>query len=326
MRTAVGFRTASPKAYRTYNFTVAFALLVLAAPTLIVISLFLAITQGPKIIYRGPRIGKDQREFHILKFRTLCPHRAKLVTADRTLPADANIETPLGKFLRETRLDELPQLLNILMGDMNICGPRPVRAEIAEIERRRTSGYDTRFDVRPGLIGPTQACFGHSASKRLRARMNNLAVRRPVDISAELALLGRIGLSILERLSGKAMRILTRKKMKSTKDIWIENRSFGERMSVHAIDLKTVRIARPNVSQGIHYMVIRLQSGAVRQARVELQPTSTNGVFSYQVVDEIGAYIIERYALGRVVIPPRVAYVAMAETTQSEMVGQEMGV
>ncbi|WP_281827546.1 sugar transferase [Jannaschia rubra] len=327
MRPAVGFRSTSPRLYRLYNVVFAIALLVLLAPLLLLIAGMLAVTQGPKVLYRGPRIGKDKRQFQIIKFRTLCPDRARTVTADRTLPADANIETPLGKFFRETRLDELPQLLNIVRGDMNICGPRPVRAEIAAIEGQRIPDYDLRFAVRPGLIGPTQACFGHSASKRLRARMNNRAVRRPVSIGAELALLGRIGLSILQRLSGKietAAGRLGRREGAAPLDIWLSDDAGEVRVPVLRIDLRSVTLARPPVAQPVVPLSIRLESGAVRRARVRLTTTETRGLFAYEAVDELSAFVIERYALSRVVIPPRVARVA-APGAQPDMVARHMG-
>ena len=116
------------------------------------------------------------------------------------LPADSGIETPLGAFLRETRLDELPQLVNVVLGHMNICGPRPVRPEMAAIQRTRIAGYDLRFRVRPGLIGHTQAYMHHGTSKALRARYNNILCRAPVRYRGELGMIALVGACVISRV------------------------------------------------------------------------------------------------------------------------------
>ena len=97
MSSVIGFRDTWPFGYRLYNVAVATLLLVALSPTILLLAFLLLITQGPNILYFGPRMGKNQRPFQIIKFRTLCPKRARAITADRTLPADANIETRLGK-------------------------------------------------------------------------------------------------------------------------------------------------------------------------------------------------------------------------------------
>lgn len=326
MSSVIGFRDTWPFGYRLYNVAVATLLLVALSPTILLLAFLLLITQGPNILYFGPRMGKNQRPFQIIKFRTLCPKRARAITADRTLPADANIETRLGKILREVRLDELPQLVNIIRGDMNICGPRPVRPEIAAIESRRIKGYEKRFDVRPGLIGPTQACFGHGASKRIRARMNNLAVNRPVNIAAELSLLVRIGSSILHRIGKKSVKFAKRfstGKTSAFKDIYLSDIVQNKPSLVHRIDMSSLSVRGVDLPSDGH-LAIRLHSGALRRARVKLTQSGAPGIFNYKPVNEVDAFVIERYALGRVIIPPRVAW--SIETRQPELAGQEAGI
>ncbi|SNX71108.1 lipopolysaccharide/colanic/teichoic acid biosynthesis glycosyltransferase [Cereibacter ovatus] len=311
----IGFRPASEKWYRVYNFTKAAVLILIILPLLVMISGVLLATQGREIFYRGPRLGKDQKVFHIIKFRTLCTSRARELTRDRTLPVDSRIETPLGGLLRETRLDELPQLFNILKGDMNFCGPRPVRAEIAQIERERIPDYDLRFAVKPGLIGPTQAYFGHGASKRLRARMNNRLVTRPVSISAELLLHVQIFMSIMEKLGrkigGRMFRPIRSASPVRRRDIWLATDS-GQRIStVESIGLR--RITAPNlpgVAAGERAVLyIRLRSGGLRKARIILSEPEKRGVFNYTAETAFGEFVIERYALGLVVVPPQLGRV-----------------
>ena len=327
MSARIGFRAANPLIYRIYNIVLAITLLVVLSPVLLAVALVLVATQGFDIFYRGARVGLDGRSFQIIKFRTLDPARARLVTAGCTLPADANIETPLGRILRETRLDEIPQLLNIIAGDMNICGPRPVRAEIAAIERQRIPNYEMRFEVRPGLIGPTQAYFGHSASKRLRARMNNQAVRQDVSYLAELALLARIGASILERLFGKVGRKVAKIAALDPapkKSIWVEDAETGGRSYVDEIGLKDVALGEAAQTDRVHSLGVELADGSVRRARVRLERTGTPGLYGYKPLDEVSAFVVERYALSRVVVPARLARVpAMAPANQPDPVAAE---
>lgn len=200
-----GYRPLHPGLYRAWNVTLALALIVVTLPLMAIITAALALTQGPRnVFYSGPRIGKDQRPFHIIKFKTLREEVAQL-TRDRTLPPGSDMETLLGKPLRDTRLDELPQLFNVLRGDMNMLGPRPVRLSIAEKCRLSVPGYDTRFEVRPGLIGYTQALMAHSTDKAIRARVNARLCRRPVSLAQELLFIAVTGLSVL-KWTGRVVR------------------------------------------------------------------------------------------------------------------------
>lgn len=192
-----GYQPRNHKFYRLWNVAMVLPLLLLALPIMLVIGVLLAVTQGPRnVIYRGPRLGKDGAVFNILKFKTL-RDSAAAATRDRVLPANSSLETPLGRPLRETRLDELPQLFNVLRGDMNLLGPRPVRPAIAEACRKTIPGYDRRFDVQPGLIGYTQALMPHGSDKAIRARINAMLCRRPVNLLQELMFVSLTALSVL---------------------------------------------------------------------------------------------------------------------------------
>ncbi len=310
-RIEIGFKPKNLILYRIYNFVLAALLLLLVLPLLAMISVALLLTQGSSIFYRAERLGKDQSVFKIIKFRTLCSKRAQELTKDRTLPVGSNIETPLGGLLRDTRLDELPQLVNVLCGEMNLCGPRPVRAEIANIERVRIPNYDMRFEVKPGLVGPTQAYFGHGTSKRLRARMNNRSVRRTVSISAELALLGQIASSMLARAFRKALKAALKSgepKTVSTRSfIWLEHDEGRAVSRVEKITGQEIIVPGLSTAATVETVTlcVRLRSGGLRKARLNLSATATPGTFTYTVPSDLGEFVVERYALDRVVVLPQ---------------------
>lgn len=128
------------------------AVCVLLIPMLILAALIKLTDNGP-VFFRQKRIGKDQKVFQMLKFRTMrtdAPHD----TPTHLLKNPGQYITPVGKFLRKTSLDELPQLLNILQGHMSIVGPRPALwNQIDLIEEREKYGV---HQVRPGLTGLSQ--------------------------------------------------------------------------------------------------------------------------------------------------------------------------
>ncbi len=184
-----GYVPRNPAVYRAWNLALVVPLIVLCLPVLLGLAAALALSQGPRnIFYRGERIGRKGRPFHIIKFKTLRNDAARL-TRDRVLPPGTRVETRLGRHLRDTRLDELPQLFNVLAGDMNLLGPRPVRPGIAAHCRRSIRGYDARFKVKPGLVGYTQALMPHGADKAIRARINAMLCRRHVNLVQEVLFL-----------------------------------------------------------------------------------------------------------------------------------------
>ncbi|WP_192361872.1 sugar transferase [Mesorhizobium mediterraneum] len=201
-----GYVATYPVLDRCINFTEVLILLGVAAPIFGLICLGLLATQKSPVFYRGPRLGQNRRTFTILKFRTL-KTSAEQLTAHGTLPRRSRMETPLGKYLRDCRLDELPQLVNVLRGDMNLLGPRPVRPEIASKYADAIPDYEDRFKVKPGLIGYTQVYMSHGSSKKFRARFNRMLCRARIRYSLQLMFAARVGLAVL----GKAGKIFLRK-------------------------------------------------------------------------------------------------------------------
>lgn len=164
-----------------FNSLFSLIFIICSIPLLIIISLIIKIVYGGNILYKGTRLGIDKTPFTMYKFRTLTKDADKIIGAElltQQIASTKQLVTPFGKFLRETRLDELPQLFNILKGDMDFLGPRPERPEIYEKYCKDIEGYDERFTVKPGLIGYSQLFTPHSAPKKIRTLIDHKLLKR----------------------------------------------------------------------------------------------------------------------------------------------------
>jgi exopolysaccharide biosynthesis polyprenyl glycosylphosphotransferase len=141
---------------RILDITVSLGLLVAGAPLLAVLALAVAITSGWPILYRQERVGKDGRTFRMLKFRTMKRNAEAETGPVWTVPEDPR-RTRFGAFLRRTSLDELPQLLNVLRGDMSLVGPRPERPPFVASFSEELGCYADRHRIKPGVTGWAQA-------------------------------------------------------------------------------------------------------------------------------------------------------------------------
>ncbi len=134
---------------RLFDLTLAVAGLILTSPLLVILMIVGLFDTGSPM-FRQTRVGRNKKPFTLLKFRTMRPETAHVATH----LADASAVTALGKFLRRTKLDELPQLWNVLKGEMSLVGPRPCLFNQQElIEARERLGV---FHVRPGITGLAQ--------------------------------------------------------------------------------------------------------------------------------------------------------------------------
>ncbi len=135
--------------------TLAAVLLVLALPIIVVCAVLVKLTSRGPAFYTQIRLGKGGKPYRLFKIRSMY-HQCEALTGPRwSTPGDKRI-TPIGHFLRETHLDELPQLLNVLWGDMSLVGPRPERPEIVPSLETQIPGYSQRLAVRPGVTGLAQ--------------------------------------------------------------------------------------------------------------------------------------------------------------------------
>ena len=140
-----------PPFKRTTDVLTAAGVLVILSPLLLLASLAIKLTSRGPLLFTQDRVGRGGRRFRVLKFRTMRGGRRP--DPEELVPLDHPEITPVGRVLRRTKIDELPQLLNVLIGDMSVVGPRPTLGEQVEryddFERRR-------LDVRPGCTGLAQ--------------------------------------------------------------------------------------------------------------------------------------------------------------------------
>ncbi len=166
---------------RLLNLAIAFIALVILAPVMLLIALAVKLTSHGPVFYVQDRVGVDRRRrsrsptedrrtsnvggrpFRILKFRSMRKDAEAGTGAVWATKQDPRV-TPVGQFLRTTRLDELPQLINVVLGDMNIVGPRPERPSIFAELRQNIDGYQLRQQARPGITGWAQINHAYDSS------------------------------------------------------------------------------------------------------------------------------------------------------------------
>jgi lipopolysaccharide/colanic/teichoic acid biosynthesis glycosyltransferase len=152
---------------RTLDVLLAGFFLIVLSPLIGLIALVLVLTSGRPLLYRGERVGRDGRIFHMLKFRTLrraAEERLGPYLGEELMLRTREETTGLGRRLRAAQLDELPQLWNVLRGDMSLVGPRPIRPRFFEELANDLPAYWQRLVVRPGLTGFAQVRRGYETS------------------------------------------------------------------------------------------------------------------------------------------------------------------
>jgi lipopolysaccharide/colanic/teichoic acid biosynthesis glycosyltransferase len=141
--------------------------LLVALPIALPITLIVLATSGRPVLYRGARVGRGGRVFTMFKFRTLrsdAETRLGPYLGEELVRRTENEFTSIGRWLKATQLDEIPQFLNVLRGDMSLVGPRPIRPVFFEELARDLPAYWQRLIVRPGLTGLAQVRRGYETS------------------------------------------------------------------------------------------------------------------------------------------------------------------
>lgn len=140
---------------RTADIFISLLMIILFSPAMLVTAIAVKLCDGGNIIYRQKRLTIDEKEFYIYKFRSMVADAEKSGGPQLAKDYDSRI-TPVGRIIRKCRIDELPQLFNILKGDMSIVGPRPERPELAEKYEETIPEFRYRLKVKAGLTGYSQ--------------------------------------------------------------------------------------------------------------------------------------------------------------------------
>ena len=164
---------------RIFDITVALAALVVLSPVMLITAAAIKLTDGGPVFYRQKRLTKNAREFYVLKFRSMRQDAekdgvARLSTGDQ----DSRI-TPVGRIIRKLRIDELPQLFNILAGSMSIVGPRPERPEIAAQYEKELPEFSLRLQAKAGLTGYAQVYGKYNTSPYNKLQMDLMYIAHP---------------------------------------------------------------------------------------------------------------------------------------------------
>jgi sugar transferase (PEP-CTERM system associated) len=161
-----GFRQGATRTIskRIFDVITSLTLLVLAAPIMVIAAIIVALESKGPVLYTQERVGEGSKTFGILKFRSMIADAEKDGKPRWAQTNDSRI-TRFGKFMRRTRIDELPQLLNVLRGEMSFVGPRPERPFFVSQLKQRIPLYDARHTVKPGLTGWAQVRHSYAASE-----------------------------------------------------------------------------------------------------------------------------------------------------------------
>jgi lipopolysaccharide/colanic/teichoic acid biosynthesis glycosyltransferase len=190
------------RALRAVDLLIAGSVLLLASPLLLLFTAAIRLSSGRPILYRGGRVGRAGAVYQMYKFRTLAPDAESRLSpfyGPELSVKTREEETRLGRVMRVTQLDELPQLFNVINGDMSIVGPRPIRPVFFEALCEQIPAYWQRLVVRPGLTGFAQVRMGREETwaEKLAHDLEYIADR---SVSLYLRICFRTTLRVIKRV------------------------------------------------------------------------------------------------------------------------------
>jgi lipopolysaccharide/colanic/teichoic acid biosynthesis glycosyltransferase len=168
---------------RGCDILISIGFLLVGSPLFLLVGFATLLTMGWPVLYFGDRMGRNKASFRLIKFRTLPKNAEKQLGTETAVGEQHHMCSFFTLALRSSRFDELPQLINILRGDMSFVGPRPVRAGRYEYIQRTLSPehfamYERRFTIRPGLIGYPALLAPHDCPFEYHARMDSMLFRK----------------------------------------------------------------------------------------------------------------------------------------------------
>jgi exopolysaccharide biosynthesis polyprenyl glycosylphosphotransferase len=148
---------------RIFDLVFSIVILIIATPIMVIVAMLIRLTSSGPAIFAQERVGRFGRPYTMYKFRTM-KQNAEVETGPVWAKENDPRITPLGKWLRKTRIDELPQLFNVIKGEMSFVGPRPERAHFVEQFKKEIPLYARRLNVRPGITGWAQVKWKYDTS------------------------------------------------------------------------------------------------------------------------------------------------------------------
>jgi exopolysaccharide biosynthesis polyprenyl glycosylphosphotransferase len=148
---------------RLIDIFISFFVLILMSPVLFITAVLIKLTSKGPVFYIQERVGKNYNNFNLFKFRSMIPD-AELDSGPAWADLNDPRVTPLGRFMRKTRLDEVPQFINVLKNDMSVVGPRPERPFFVEQLKKEIPYYSKRIRIKPGITGWAQVKHTYDSS------------------------------------------------------------------------------------------------------------------------------------------------------------------
>lgn len=311
-----------PLSVRIFDVTCSLGLLVISAPALAASSILVGLVDGKPLFYRGVRLGLGGKEFQILKIRTLKPEAQKRLGSSLVCESRP-MTTRTGIFLRDTRLDELPQILLVLKGEMGLFGPRPDRPEVFNLHVATIPGYERRLAVAPGLFGRSQILTPHGAPKRVRAVLDRRYTDGRRSALEDLGLIVLTGWAVtglmLRRVASFARttyhsrvspRVTQRRSMRRSPARHISGEIVGRENKIDVLDINSSALRYQSRVSGkcemddLLWLRIPDPGGrGVRRAQVKvtevLRSSDGESVVEYESVSDNSRYMLDQYVLRR---------------------------
>lgn len=194
---------------RLLDFILALVALIILAPLLFIAGILIKVKLGSPVLFRQKRPGKNEEVFEILKFRTMTDAK----DGDGNLLPDERRLTRFGKFLRSTSIDELPEIINILKGEMSIVGPRPLLVCYLE---RYNEIQKHRHDVRPGLTGLAQV-NGRNAITWVKKFEYDVEYVRNITFMGDFKIIWQTAMKVLQRKDISSQTSVTMEEFRGNK-------------------------------------------------------------------------------------------------------------
>ncbi|WP_059103387.1 sugar transferase [Shouchella shacheensis] len=199
---------------RLMDIVVSFGILLVTLPVFLLTAIAIKTEDKGSIFFRQERLGKYHQPFNILKFRSMVENAEEQTGPTLAKSGDARI-TKMGRFIRKTRIDELPQLLNVLKGDMSLVGPRPERDFFADKFQRENKWFNYRHAVKPGITGYAQVMgkYTTNVDKKLKFDLHYI---RNYSLWLDCIILMRTVLVVINKAKSEGAGEAPRRKQKVT--------------------------------------------------------------------------------------------------------------